>query len=220
MKKTITTPLEPFLTFSQFLLRDKNGGISYLLNREEVKQHLFFSHGRIAIFEGLKILGGRGAINYLVPAYICQSAVEPFQKLGIEVRFYEVDDNLRPETAAIKAKIDQKTIGIMIVNYFGFPQYLEEVKSICKESGLFLIEDNAHGFMSQKGGQLLGTMGDIGVSSIWKHLLIPNGAVLYINNNNLAENAKNIIALQSRQNRYPPQENKNHSVFIIGSLLK
>jgi len=155
----------------------------------------------------------------LLPAYICRVVVEPFRELGIEPRFYKVSLNLRPDIIDIKNKIDNKTKGILVVNYFGFTQDIGEIKDICVKYGLYLIEDNAHGFLSKHDSHLLGTFGDIGFSSIWKTLPVPNGALLFINNEDLLARKEKIERILISQNRLPQVSKKKIYIYILNSLL-
>jgi dTDP-4-amino-4,6-dideoxygalactose transaminase len=203
----------------------KNDGISKLLDNQQIKSYFFYSYARIALLEGLKILTCDQGSNILLPAYICHSGVWPFHELGIEPRFYEVSPHLQPDITEIKSLIDKKTRGIMVVNYFGFPtRNFEEIKNICEKFNLFLIEDNSHGFISRKGSRLLGTIGDIGVSSIWKCLPISNGAILFLNKRSLVENQENLTDLAARQNKYPRtsinREYKSILNYLLGNLEK
>ena len=219
MKRPIRITGDALLTFSLLLRRGKGQAISSLLNRSEIRSYLFYSYGRIALLNGLRILNYAEGSNVLLPSYICHVVVEPFHELGIETRFYKVSLNLQPDIIDIRNKIDEKTKGILIVNYFGFPQNLGEIQNICRKYRLYLIEDNAHGFLSQKDSRLLGTYGDIGFSSIWKTLPVPNGAVLFVNNEELVDREENIRRSWESQNQLPQMSKKRLSTYILNSLL-
>lgn len=219
MKKPIRITFDALLTFSLLLPRGKGQAISSLLNRGEVKKYLFYSYGRIALLDGLRILDCKEGSNVLLPSYICSVVVEPFYELGIEPRFYELSLNLQPDIVDIKKKIDKKTKGILIVNYFGFPQNLGEIQNICRKYRLYLIEDNAHGLLSRQDSCLLGTYGDIGFSSIWKILPVPNGAVLFVNNEELVDSKGNVERYLVSQNQLPQMSKKSLYTYILNSLL-
>ena len=219
MKQAIRIPQGALLTFSLLLRRSNKHGISSLLNRSEVKNYLLYSYGRIALLDGLRILACEEGSNVLLPSYFCGLSIEPFHELGIEARFYAVSLDFQPDIKDIKNKIDRKTRGILAVNYFGFPQTIGEIQNICRKSRLYLIEDNAHGSLSQKGSRLLGTFGDIGFSSFWKILPVPNGAVLFVNNDELMYNKVNLAELSASQNQLPSMSKKSANTYILNSLL-
>ena len=219
MGRSIRIPVYPLLTLSALLSGRKKQGISSLLNRSEVKSYSFYSYGRTALLDSLRILSCQGGSNVLIPSYICSVAVEPFHELGIEARFYSVSMNLQPDTIDIRRKIDKKTRGILVVNYFGFPQNIDEIENICQKRRLYLIEDNAHGLLSEKNSRLLGTFGDIGFSSIWKMLPIPNGAVLFVNNDEFIDSRGDTAISTASQNQFPEVSKMYIYHYILGSLL-
>ncbi|MDP2939811.1 MAG: glycosyltransferase [Candidatus Omnitrophota bacterium] len=148
----------------------------------ENKNVLFFGYGRVALYEGLRVLGVKEGDNVLVPNYICNVVVAPMHRLDIKVKFYEIDSNLKPVWELVAKKIDKSTKALIIVNYFGFPNDLDNARQFCSEHGLYLIEDNAQGFLSSDDSKPLGSFGDISIFSFRKILPIPNGAALVINN--------------------------------------
>jgi len=64
---------------------------------------------------------------------------------------------------------------------------MKEIKEIANRNRLYIIEDNAHSFLSEKNNQLLGTFGDIGITSLRKIFPVPDGAILFINNEDLIQ---------------------------------
>jgi dTDP-4-amino-4,6-dideoxygalactose transaminase len=200
--------ITPWLLFSR-----RKGSISHYFERNAVKFHSLHASGRAAILEGLKVLGCTADDNALLPAYICETAAIPFRKLGIQLRFYDILHSLEPDMADLARKVDEKTKAVMIVNYFGFPQELGPVRNLCNKHGIFLIEDNSHSMLSRKDSRLLGTFGDIGVSSIYKVLATPNGGVLFVNNDQL-------IPDNPAPFTPPGFSLRNDGFFFMSSLLK
>lgn len=176
-------------TLSPWLLLRKRENLFSLLKRKEVKCYSFFGFARIALREGLKILEIEKTTTILVPSCICDVVVPPISELGVNIEFYRVLPNLSPDIEDINAKISRKTKGILIVNYFGFPQD-PTVIEIAEERDLFLIEDNAHSFLSEKDSRLLGTFGDIGIATLRKTLPVPDGSVLFVNNEDLQKKTR------------------------------
>jgi len=204
----------PHLTPGLFL-KKKERKLFEWMEQYGVKNYSLSGYGRIALLDGLKVLDCTKGDNVLLPSYICDVTAEPFYELGVQTTFYRVLTNLQPNIEDIRKRINQKTKAILVVNYFGFPQRLFEIQSICKEYGLTLIEDNAHGFLSRRNSHLLGTLGDIGFSSIWKILPVPNGAVLFVNNEQLMKTkSRSQIRLSEESLRHV-----NLSKYILSSLL-
>ena len=122
--------------------------------------------------------------SVLVPAYICPAVIDPFQKLGIQVLFYPVDQTLAPDARAIRELLLKKPRAILIVHYFGFPAQAEAVIQECREHGLWIIEDCAHTLPLPSKG-IIGNLGDVTMYSLPKLLPVPDGAVVVVNNDRL-----------------------------------
>ena len=142
----------------------------------------FFSHGRTALKFGLLELGLGCEDEVLLPDFICNELLQPFDQLKIKYKFYSIDDQLNPKWSKLQKKVSDRTKGLLMIHFFGQPQDVKKFKDFCKKNELLLIEDNAHGFGGKFGNILLGTYGDIGFSSPRKVLNIFSGGVLYVKN--------------------------------------
>jgi dTDP-4-amino-4,6-dideoxygalactose transaminase len=66
----------------------------------------------------------------------------------------------------------------LIINYFGFLQpFRMEIKRLCQERGITLIEDCAHSLLTEGTG----LAGDVSIYSFRKLLLVPDGGGLRMN---------------------------------------
>jgi dTDP-4-amino-4,6-dideoxygalactose transaminase len=141
--------------------------------------YTYYGSGKIALRDGLAGLVDPGE-NVVVPAYLSPAVVEPFHELGLESRFYAIEETFAPDFADLEARIDDDTAAVMSVNYFGFPQPgLDRIAALTDEYDCYHIDDNAHAPISVHDGTLLGTHGDFGVTTLRKLLPVPDGAVLY-----------------------------------------
>ncbi len=172
---------EPILDLRVFLNPDR--GLPYPFNERPTH---FYAYGRVALLAGLKLLRLKEGDNVLIPSYICNVVMAPFNYLKIGVKFFEVDRELKPRLDQVQDLIDERTRAILAVNYFGFPTLLSEIRALCQQKKLFFIEDNAHGLFSRFGNTPLGTFGHIGIFSQRKTLGLPDGAALVLNRNNLS----------------------------------
>jgi len=172
-------PLQELIKQIYLLPPSKHGDLRFgeLLGNNNIR---FFSYGRYALSEGLRIAGITSGDRVLIPEFICRDLLSAVNSIGAKVDYYPVNRTLQlsvnPDTMpAAKA--------VLAVNYFGFPQDLRPFHDYCKKTGAVLIEDNAHGLFSKdESGRFLGTRGDIGIFSLRKTLPIPDGAVLVLNN--------------------------------------
>lgn len=147
------------------------------------REFSFYGSGKLALRDGLAGLVDADPDreqNVLVPAYLPDAVVEPIRELELEPRYYAVEPTLAPDFVDLEQRLDDDTLAVMSVNYFGFPQPgLDELMAIVDDYGCYHIDDNAHAPLSVDRDTLLGTHGDLGITSLWKLLPIPNGAVLY-----------------------------------------
>lgn len=169
----------------------------------------YYAYCRHALKNALLILNIKAGDNILLPSFICKDLLSSIHSVAAIPKFYTVNESLEiieePENLpAAKA--------IIAVNFFGFPQNLDKFKKYCQLTGAYLIEDNAHGFLSKDSeNTFLGQRGDLGIYSIRKSLAIPNGAALLINTANIKINQSIISEVADNQ------QDKN---FKFKSLLR
>lgn len=158
-----------------------------------------FSLSRTALKFGLKSLELVAGDNILVPGYICDVALHPIQKIGLNIFKYPITDSFLADWSVIERIVNKIEIkAILLVHYFGQPQEIKSFKEFCNKNNIFLIEDNAHGYSGKFENKLLGTFGDIGISSPRKILGLPNGGILYFKSQN-RKNIKDINQLKLKK---------------------
>jgi dTDP-4-amino-4,6-dideoxygalactose transaminase len=91
-------------------------------------------------------------------------------------------------TAAVAKAITSRTKAIIVVNLFGGPADVFGMKKLADQHGIILIEDNAQAPGGRKKGQMLGTIGHLGVYSLNCHKTIQcgEGGIVVTNNDDLA----------------------------------
>jgi len=116
----------------------------------------------------------------LLPAYLCKEVWRPFAGRS-QLAFYDVDDQLNVEPAAIERLLKAKPIRmLLIINYFGFLQkWREEIASLCRQYGTVLLEDCAHSLLTQGSGET----GELCVVSLRKMLPVVDGGGLTVRRN-------------------------------------
>jgi UDP-4-amino-4,6-dideoxy-N-acetyl-beta-L-altrosamine transaminase len=81
---------------------------------------------------------------------------------GAKPVFADIDPetyNIDPES--IKAHITDKTKAVVAVDFTGQAVQLDEIKAICEEHGLILIEDAAHSIGTAYNGKMVGSIADM-----------------------------------------------------------
>jgi perosamine synthetase len=108
--------------------------------------------------------------------------------------------DINPETlcmdpGALLKNITPKTKGVIIVHIAGIisPE-IEEIKQICKDRNLFLIEDDAHAHGAMINGQKAGSLADAGCFSFYptKVMTTCTGGMITTNDDGLADYATSL----------------------------
>lgn len=155
----------------------------------------YFGFARHALLEGLIIAGVGKDDKVLLPGFICKELLAVVYSLGAIPLYYQVNPELALSVSSVRLPLAKVVIA---VNYFGFPQDITPFKEYCNRTGAVLIEDNAHGLFSKDSeGRFLGTRGDIGIFSLRKTILMPNGAALVINDAKFLSGLKPQIAFSA-----------------------
>ena len=130
---------------------------------------------------------GRGAISLvldqvkpkvkkaLLPSYICDSVIIPFEKAGYELTYYDVDKNFMPINIE---SIENSNTGIFLhMGYFGFPtnDNLTEIITNLKSKSVIIIEDVTHTLFSENYKRI---ENDFIIGSIRKWFGIPSGGFI------------------------------------------
>lgn len=143
----------------------------------------YYSYGRHALCSALRMCGVQDGDKVLVPAFICRDLLSAIRECGAEPIYYQVNRELKLKE---RAEDLPEATAVVAVNFFGFPQLLQEFERYCERTGAKLIEDNAHGLFSRdERGRLLGTRAELGVLSLRKTVEMINGAALVCNSEGL-----------------------------------
>ncbi len=131
-----------------------------------VKYAFGCSCGTSALLMALLALGiGRGD-EVLVQANAFIADFEAIYFAGAEPVFLEVSpQTFGPDLEDLKKKISPKTKALILVHMYGYPNEMDEILNICKETGISLIEDASHAHGAEYKGKKVGTFGEIGCFS-------------------------------------------------------
>jgi dTDP-4-amino-4,6-dideoxygalactose transaminase len=119
--------------------------------------------------------------NIIMPEYIPAKLYRVVLAAGYTPRFYEIYENCEFDLEEIRSLIDNQTLALFVVHYFGLPSKLDAVRRLATSSGVYLIEDCAHTICAQSEGVELGTVGDCALFSVRKMLITPEGGFLVLN---------------------------------------
>ena len=169
-------PLSPSLNIMSFLgpkkgfWDSKSGEHQFYLSRSS------WSILSICIFR-LKRLNQQ-SINLFLPNYFCNDPIPLLNQKNINLIYYEIDDQFEPDLKHLNNLSETAKPDIFLgVHYFGNPLVSNDVKNFCIKNKCWYIEDATH---CLKRDKIIGSQGDFVIYSPYKHLAIPNGAILIV----------------------------------------
>ena len=113
------------------------------------------------------------------------TTVNPSVQYGLVPVFVDVDiPTYNIDASLIEAALTDKTRAIIIAHTLGNPFNVREVRRICDERGLWLIEDCCDALGATYDGRTVGTFGDIGTLSFYPahHITMGEGGAVFTRN--------------------------------------
>ena len=177
-----------------------SGGTRAFWSERGGDRHALYGYGKVALRDSIDlcrtIVDGT---NVVLPAYVPDGVVEPFREAGLEPRFHRITPELGADLSDVEELVDEETFAIVSVHYFGFPQpAIEELRDLADTHDAALIDDGAHATLSTSDGRLLGTLGNVGITSFRKLLTVPDGAALFVTDDRLSDDAITRSAVRTR----------------------
>lgn len=125
----------------------------------------------------------------LIPAYTCFSVPSAVVKAGLKVRLCDIDPKtLDFDYQGLEKAVDENTLCIVPNHLFGIPSDLDRIQSLCRDRGLYIVEDAAQAMGGEYKGKKLGTIGDVGFFSFGrgKNITCGSGGVILTNSEQIA----------------------------------
>jgi len=173
-------PAWPSLNPAHFVQPEEHAKAPFPLN---ITGNNYFYVARNGIYHLFRSLGFDKGGTVLVPDYHHGNEIYAIRAAGARLRYYPVRKNLDVDLNVVADLCKQKPRVLYVTHFVGWPQPMAELQALCRDKGILLIEDCALSFLSDSGGQPLGTFGDYSVFCLYKTLPLPNGGVLVRNNN-------------------------------------
>jgi len=132
----------------------------------------------------------------LVPSFAFVTTASAFLMREAKPVFVDVDrESLNLDVEDVRAKITDRTKGIVALHYTGSGCDLDELVELAAQRWVPLVEDNAVGLCGKYRGRHLGTFGALAALSFHetKNLTCGEGGALVINDPELVERAEIIL---------------------------
>lgn len=139
--------------------------------------------GTAALHMALLALGVGEGDEVIVPSFTFCSSVNVILHVGATPVFADIcEDSLCIDPEDVRQKLSPRTKAVIAVHFAGYPANLDELSSICKENGLYLIEDAAHALGTRYNEKMIGTHGDAVCFSFYatKNITTGEGELLFL----------------------------------------
>lgn len=137
---------------------------------------LAHNNGTSALLAAFHALDLQPGDEILVPTATFWASVLPMVWCGLVPIFCESEtDTLGIDPEEIRRKITSRTKAVVIVHLWGLPCKVDEIRRICEEFDLRIIEDASHAHGAAYHGRPCGALGDISVFSLQGDKLAPAG---------------------------------------------
>lgn len=148
-----------------------------------------------AITLALRLAGVKPGDEVISTSMTCVASNTPIHDVGATLVWADINavtGNIDPDK--VIEKITSKTKAVLCVNWAGLPCDLERLQSICRERGIKLIQDAAHGFGSTLNGKHVCHFADFTCYSLQaiKHITTGDGGLLVCNDVNDFNRAKKL----------------------------
>ena len=146
-----------------------------------------FHTARSAIYQLFKSLVATGRTRVLAPDYHMGNELRAIRAAGASVALYAIDRHGRPDLQALSRQAARGADVLFIIHYAGWPQAVPELRALCDQHGLRLVEDCALALLSDADGRPLGSIGDYAVFCLYKTLPVLDGGLLVQNHHVFSE---------------------------------
>lgn len=143
-----------------------------------------FNSGRSCLMAILETMNVKKGDEIIVQGFTCNAVINPIINIGAKPIFVDLKNNLNIDEKKIQSFISSKTKAIIIQHTFGWPAEIEEIKDICKDNNLYLIEDCAHALGAKYNNKYVGSFGDASFFSFGRDKIISSvfGGMVVFNN--------------------------------------
>lgn len=156
-----------------------------------VKHAFAVSNGTAALHIAHAVLGIGAGDEVITPSLTFVATANSVLYCGARPVFADIGgkNDLNVSWEEIEGKISEKTRAITVVHYGGYACDMRPIMEIARDHDLRVVEDTAHAIGATCGGQMCGTIGDIGCFSFFanKNLATGEGGMIVTDDDLLAE---------------------------------
>lgn len=141
-----------------------------------VRHAMACSSGTAALHLALHALDVGPGDEVIVPTFTIASCANMVHALGATPVFADVDPRTYTlDPRAAEALITPRTRALMGVHLYGHPCDMSALRALADAYGLWLLEDAAEAFGAEVDGRRAGSLGDVGVFSLYGNKIVTTG---------------------------------------------
>jgi len=126
------------------------------------------ANGTDALTVALRALGVGPGDEVIVPAFSFFATAEAVVLAGGTPVFADIEpDTYNLDPADAGARVGARTVGVIGVHLYGRPFDAERLGALCRQRGLWLVEDAAQAHGARFGSRRVGTLGDLAAWSFY-----------------------------------------------------
>lgn len=115
----------------------------------------------------------RGRDEVIVPAYTCYSVPASIERVGLRPRLCDVDPTtLGIDPDRLRSFDFSRVLAVISANLYGLPNDLPTIESVCRERGVYFVDDAAQALGASIANRPVGSFGDAGIFSFDKGKVI------------------------------------------------
>ena len=160
-----------------------------------VRHAVLTSSATAGLWIALRTLDVKSSDEVLVPAHTAFPTVEAICFAGAAPVFVDIDGTSTVDVADAAAKITPRTVGFVPVHLYGHPVNLDRVQELCRDRGLWLLEDCAQAHGATWRGRKVGSFGRAAVFSFYpsKNLMVMgDGGAIVTDDDEIAARARRL----------------------------
>jgi len=163
------------LALHQFMAPPRDAPAPFPLGRRRGRG---FHTARSAIYQLFTRLVASGRTRVLAPDYHMGNELRAIRAAGAGVEMYPIGRDGRPDLTVLARQAARGADVLFTIHYAGWPQPVSELRALCDQYGLVLVEDCALALLSEAEGGPLGSFGDYAVFCLYKTLPVLDGGLL------------------------------------------
>ena len=133
-------------------------------------------NGTVALHLALASIGLESGDEVIVPTLTYVASVNTIVQAGATPVFVDsLPSTWQIDPDDVRRKITRRTKAVMAVHLYGLPCDMDQLVDVCREYGLYLVEDCAEAFGTYYKGRHVGTFGDVATFSFFGNKTITTG---------------------------------------------